>query len=258
MGLQGFKDFESVRIKATYNIEIAGKTINEGETIAFFDTVQIAGLNEVISTVKAKGGYGNHTHVLWSEVQELKLFFKKGVFSPIQLGLFNNAKLLIPQSNELIITKREYLETDENSQITCKYIPIQNIYVYSENGNKLTFTQSDKVLTLPTPPYTNIIVDYDFIYTGKIQTLKFGQNLFNGFCTLEALTRIKDDDSGKIVTGIIKVPKMQILTGLSVQLGENAYPMIPSFNAVGLPVGERHSEYVCDLTILDENIESDF
>jgi hypothetical protein len=43
MDYGSFKDFESVRLKATYNIEIGDRTIVPGETIAYFDQIQIAG-----------------------------------------------------------------------------------------------------------------------------------------------------------------------------------------------------------------------
>ena len=32
-----FKDFESVKLKATYNIEIGERSIEPGEVIAYFD-----------------------------------------------------------------------------------------------------------------------------------------------------------------------------------------------------------------------------
>ena len=42
-----FKDFEKVKIKATYDIEVGNRKIQKGETIALFDKIQIAGIDSI-------------------------------------------------------------------------------------------------------------------------------------------------------------------------------------------------------------------
>jgi len=92
-----FKDFENVFIKSTYDIETPGRTIREGEVLARFDKIQIAGLNEVKDYVAARGGFDNRAHVFWETTRELNLTFSQGVFSKSQFSLMYNSKMLIEE-----------------------------------------------------------------------------------------------------------------------------------------------------------------
>ena len=98
-----FKDFESVILKATYNIEIGDRKIEPGETIAFFDKVQISGLNEVSDYITAHGGYEDRTRVIWDRTKELHLTFSRGVFSKEQLALMYNSQLIDMGENEFVM-----------------------------------------------------------------------------------------------------------------------------------------------------------
>jgi hypothetical protein len=48
---------------------------------------------------------------------------------------------------------------------------------------------------------------------------EIGRRAFNGFLELEGKTRVKDDTSGQITTGIIKIPQLKLMSGLSIKLG---------------------------------------
>ena len=54
-----FKELYSVSLKATYPIEVGGRLIVPGETVASFDKVQIANFQEIKNVTSASGGYGN-------------------------------------------------------------------------------------------------------------------------------------------------------------------------------------------------------
>lgn len=258
MGFKGFKDFESVRIKATYNIEIGNRIIKAGETIAFFDKIQASGFDEFVKTTRARGGYANKTRVIWEEVNEMKIYFSRGIFSESQFAIMANAQLIETNDVRIYISKREELESDQDGVISCKHIPIKNIYVYErKTGNKLDFIQNEDKLQIDTS-YTEVIVDYEFIYQSKAKSVRFGDALFNNFVSIEGITRIKDDETGIVTTGLIRIPKVKITTHMNMRLGPNANPVVPSLKAIAIPVGERHSEYVCEFIILDEDIEADF
>ena len=254
----GFKDLESVRLKATYKIEIGDKTIEAGETIVYFDKIQIAGLREVKEWVTANGGYGNRAHVFWETTKELNFNFSQGVFSKDQFALLANSRLLTVGENDTIpITMRESLESDEHGVITCKYTPARNVYVYKlVDGSKLEFTQDDNTLTIE-DAFTDVIVDYEFDYTGDGQIIKIGQRLLQGFVSLEGKTRVKDDTTGQVVTGLIKIPKLKLMSDLSIRLGAQANPVVANFNAVGVPVGSRGGSYVSEFYLLGDDIDSD-
>jgi hypothetical protein len=73
--LSSFKVLEDVHLKATYDIEANGIEFKEGETIALFNKIQIAGLNELKEYVAARGGFDNRGHVFWERTEELQLTF---------------------------------------------------------------------------------------------------------------------------------------------------------------------------------------
>ena len=108
--LGSFKTLENVYLKTTQNIEANGIEFQEGEIIAFFDKIQVGGLNELKEYVAARGGYDNRGHVFWERTQQLTLNFSQGVFSKMQFGLLNNAKVLhVAQNEPLLLTMTEEL-----------------------------------------------------------------------------------------------------------------------------------------------------
>lgn len=90
----GFKELYDVSLKATYPIELEGRIIEAGETIAVFDKIQLATLNEKKSSVSANGGYDNRSLVIWEETNEVQLRFTQGVFSRTLFALMSNSALI--------------------------------------------------------------------------------------------------------------------------------------------------------------------
>ena len=256
--LGSFKTLENVYLKTTQNIEANGIEFQEGEIIAFFDKIQVGGLNELKEYVVARGGYDNRGHVFWERTQQLTLNFSQGVFSKMQFGLLNNAKVLhVAQNEPLLLTMTEELEIDGNGQFRTKHEPADQLFVY----NKLT---GEKIRSYKYPDYfqtelqyVDIIVTYRYNYLQGATVLKIGQPFLQGFLELEGKTRVKDDTSGLVTTGIIKIPKLKLMSGLSIRLGAQANPVVGNFSAVGVPVESRHNSYVAEIDFLDSDIDSD-
>ena len=99
MEMFSFKEFEEVRLKATYNIEIGNRSIQAGETIAKFDKIFISGLSEVVDRVSANGGFDNRARVYWETTREQRLNFSQGVLSKEQFALLSNSRMIENQSN---------------------------------------------------------------------------------------------------------------------------------------------------------------
>lgn len=259
MNNASFKDLEQVRLKATYNMKIGNKNFEEGETIAFFDKIQVAGLQELQKTVSAKGGFDNRSRVFWTTTEQIQLNFIQGVFSQRDFALMNNAAMIENDNNASIlpISFREELESNELGEIECKYLPIDKIFIYSaETGEKLSYTQNDKILTIETP-FLSVIVDYNFNYKNKNTNIKIGQRLLSGYLALEGVTRVKDDTTGQVVTGIIKIPRLMLMSDLSIRLGSNVSPIVANFSAIGVPVGSRGNSHVLEFNFLSDDIHSD-
>jgi hypothetical protein len=174
------------------------------------------------------------------------------------MALWTNARLVEATEGQYIaVPMREVLESDENGIITCKYTPAHSTYVYKkETGEKLEFTQDENKLTI-SEPYIDVIVDYDFDYENGGQLIKIGQRLLNGFVELEGITRVKDDTTGHVVTGILKIPRLKLMSNLSIRLGKNAVPMVGTFTGTATPVGSRGSTYITEFCILSDDIDSD-
>lgn len=257
--LMGLKELYDVVLKATYPIEIGNKVIEEGEVILAFDNIQIAGLSEIKKYVSAQGGFDNRELITWETTKELPLSFSQGIFSKRQLALLSNSKLieLEPNNSSILITNREYCESDENGKITLKQVPVGKTFVYNEEtGEKLEYTLSEKEITI-SEPYVNVYVTYDSEYINGGSIIKIGNRLFRGYLKLQAKTRLKEDTNGRTVTGIFEIPKLKLMSDLSIRLGRTADPAMISFTAAGIPIGGRGASYVCNLYSLNDDIDSD-
>ena len=254
-----FKELEQCYLKATYPIEIGEKTIEKGEVIAKFDKIQIAGLDEVISWIAANGGFDNRPHVFWETTKEIDLIFSQGVFSNEQFALMTNSKLFeIGENESIIISETEVLESNEIGEVQLKEIPVSFFVYDKETGEKLTILDQQEKKIVISEPFKEIVVSYTYNYVNGARIVKIGNKLFNGFLELEGRTRVKDDTTGQVVTGIIKIPKLKLMTGLSIRLGAQANPVVASFKGVGVPVGSRGNSYVSEFYFLNNDIDSDF
>lgn len=253
-----FKSLENVHLKATYDMRIGNKEFEEGETIALFDKIQISSLNEFKEIVAARGGFDNRGHVFWEKTRSVSLNFSQGVFSNTQFALLNNAKVFnIAKDEPLLITTIEKTETNENGFFEMQHQLAGKMFVYNaQTGEKYSwrFYQNHYIVDAY---YTNIIIIYEYDYLNGATILKIGQRFLNGFVSLEGRTRVKDDTSGLITTGIIKIPKLKLMSGLSIRLGAQANPVVGNFTAEGVPVDSRNSSYVMEFEFLNNDIDSD-
>jgi len=247
-----------LKLKATYPIEIGKRKIESGETIALFDRIMLSNFREIQSVVSANGGWDNRGLVFWDKVKEVQLSFTQGVFNKEQFALLSGAQLVEKAENSITITNRELLESDEECQIELKEIPSGSIFIYSAaDGSKLTYQKiSDKVYKINTQ-YTDVVVDYEYLYSNKANSITIGKKILNGYIQLEGRTKIKEDGTGVVRTGIIKIPKLKVVSDLSMRLGREASPVAGSFNAVALPTGDRGNSKVMDILFLDDDIDSD-
>ena len=134
--LMGAKELYEVALKATSPIEINGKFIEKGETVALFDKILLANFNEVKKIVEATGGYGNRSRVIWENVKELDLSFSQGVFSKIQLALLDNARIVTASGVSIGVPKREKIESDESGVLTFTFKPMTDrpMFIYDDMG----------------------------------------------------------------------------------------------------------------------------
>ena len=267
----GMQELYFVQLKSTYPIEIEGKEIAAGEVIAAFDKIQIANFKDIHKEAAAQGGYQNRKLVIWNRTEGVDLTFMQGVFSKTQLALMNNARLINLKENQVIrIAQRDELETDDEGKITLTHVPIDSwIFVYNkETGEKLTdigWPDRTQPILQTSLVYKEVIVDYEYGYdNGADVELDngadvelIGEEIFDGFLTLEGRSRIKDDITGETHTAIIYIPKLKITSDFNLTLGQNAQPIVGQFKGTALSIGGRKSSKALEIYYLDEDIDRD-
>ena len=272
MNYFGVKELYGVALKCTSNMEINGKWFEEGEPIIFFDKLQIAYLDEQKKRTAAKGGYGNATLEKWEDTTGMGIQLSEGLISKTGLSILSNSKILSQDTKEITIPYSENLESvKENEQyylyLRHPFSEKKTPYVY-RNGVKITsftpgnYNSKGRILINDvkddeenTPPIYTFY--YDYKYTGNANNLCIGQRLVRGFLSLTGRMRLKDDQSGKETTCLIEIPKVELMSDLTMSLGSGVSPYVYGFNLQAHPVGERGNQYVCKFTMLDEDIDSD-
>lgn len=250
------KELYEVRLKTTYPMEYEGRKIQSGEVIAFFDKIQISNFKEIKECVTANGGFDNRPHVFWESTKEVRVCFSQGVFSKSQFALMAGAKLLKVNDSSFPISKRELKETDENGKIYLEEMPATQPFVYNKNGEKVEYILEENVITTDYP-FSDLIVDYTYLYNNNATYVTIGQRAISGFLELEGKTRYKDDKNGLVKTAIIKIPKLKLMSDLSMSLGKDAVPLVGVFDAIAIPTGVKGRENVMQIVFLNDDIDSD-
>ncbi len=255
----GMKELYDVSLKATSQIEIGNRTIVENEIVALFENVTIANIDEIKTHKAATGGFDNRSHVSWDEVKEITFQFSQGIFSKTQLAILGNSHLTNKNVGEsILVPKIQLKESDASGEIELAHIPYNNeVFIYNiSTGEKLSYTLVDNIATIATP-YLNVRVNYNYSYVNGATIIQVGRPLVKGYLKLEGKTRVKDDTTGQIVTGILSIPRLKLMSDLSMRLGEDANPLVGSFIAVGYPVGTKGNKEVFKLSLLNDDIDSD-
>jgi hypothetical protein len=153
---------------------------------------------------------------------------------------------------------REKLESNEKGEIVIKYTPNNNIFIYDANtGEKITdWTPAGRLLYINTP-YRVVFVDYEYDYNNGFARMTIGRSLTTGFLSLTGKMKVKDDTTGKVVTGIIKIPKLRLMSDLSIRVGSDAIPQVGRLDAIAVPEGARGQSKVMEIIFLNDDIDAD-
>ena len=257
----GMQELYFVQLKSTSLIEIKGQTIAAGEVIAAFDKIRIANFKDIHREVATQGGYQNRKLVVWNRTEGVDLVFTQGIFSKTQLALMHNSRLLSIGDNQVVrIAQRDELETNDKGIITLTHEPIDSwIFVYNkETGEKLTGLERVSKTQIRTPlVYKDVIVDYEYGYDNGADVSLIGEDIFEGYVSLEGRSRIKDDVTGETHTAIIYIPKLKITSDFNLTLGQDAQPIVGKFNAVALATGDRKQSRALEIYYLEDDLDKD-
>ena len=257
----GLKELTDLTLKVTYSIEMAGRIFEPGEVIARFDKIQLANFKEITSRASANGGFDNRSHVIWEDPKEIQLSFTQGIFSSRQFALLSNARLIDRQGEEGILISCHYSgESGEEGKILVDKQDISDVFVYdAKTYEKITpksvdFKNGEIVID---SEYRNVEVDFNYRYYNKVTSCVLGRKLIQGYLQLEGKSRVKDDITGKTRTAILRIPRLKLVSDLTMRLGREATPVLANFNAIGLPTGERGNKQIMELLFLSDDIDAD-
>lgn len=255
----GTKELYWAALKATSQVEVDGRTVEPGEIIAEFKDIQISEINEVKRHWVAEGGYGNQGWVFWDDTKEVTFNFTQGIFTKTQLALTSNADIYKRKTELIDLPKTEYLESDDNGIIELENIPVHQLFIYdAATGERIKPVALKENKVKIADNYRNVICHYYFNHNNDSTVIRIGTRLIKGYLRLEGKTRLKDDKTGQNVTGYIVIPQLKLMSDLSMRLGKDAAPMVANFTGVGYPVGNRGRKTVCELAILDRDIDKVF
>ena len=256
----GLKELYDLTLKATYPIEVEGRKFEAGEVIARFDKIQIANFREIASRVSANGGKSNPVLIVWEDTKEIQLNFTQGVFSKRQFALLSNSNLVKSAPTEKILLSAHFTgESDEEGRIQLNKEEVENVFVYdAKTYEKLTPKSVDleKGEIVLDTPYCDVEVDYQFYYTNEVSIMTVGKRLIEGFLQLEGKTRVKDDITGKTRTALLRIPRLKLVSDLSMRLGREAGPLLANFAAVGYP-GVGRDKKVMEMLFLSDDIDAE-
>ena len=256
----GLKELYDLTLKATYPIEVEGRKFEAGEVIARFDKIQIANFREIASRVSANGGKNNPALVVWEDTKEIQLNFTQGIFSKRQFALLSNSNLVKSAPTEKILLSAHFTgESDEGGRIQLNKEKVSSVFVYdAKTCEKLTLKSVDleKGEIVIDTPYCDVEVDYQYIYTNEVSTMTVGKRLIEGFLQLEGKTRVKDDITGKTRTALLRIPRLKLVSDLSMRLGREAGPLLANFAAIGYPEGSR-DKTVMEMLFLSDDIDAE-
>ena len=257
----GLKELTDLTLKATYPIEMAGRKFEPGEVIARFDKIQIANFKEIVSRVSANGGYQNETRVIWEDPKEIQLNFTQGIFSSVQFALLSNSRLVQKKDDTCVLIPHHFIgESDDLGRINVQKKHIQDLFIY----NARTYEKiSPKEVDLENgeividQPYCDVEIDFNYCYQDSTTACILGRKLIEGYLQLEGKSRVKDDITGKVRTAILRIPRLKLVSDLSMRLGREATPVLANFNAIGLPVGGKGSKKIMELLFLNDDVDAD-
>lgn len=250
--LFSFKELRSVVFRATDSISMAGKDYPAGTVVAVFDRISMAAVQAENKPTKANS---SKTHLIWEELGDITLSFAQGIYSLLDFSLMTNSKIHnIEGGSGSVLTQVEKFRLEEDNTITLSKPFINTPTFFNKSGIIEPLEISDTVITFDSLESRLVTAVYEFEYDKSSARVNIGEQVTTGFMSMEARTQIADDQ-GNYVTGILRIPKLKIISGLRLEMGTQAIPNIAVFNAIAIPDGPRNKARVAEFEMLFEEIK---
>lgn len=269
-----FKDLYNVYLSCCADITIGSRKYAAGEVFVSFDKLQIGNFKALVDWKSANGGFDNRAQVLWEDDKGIAIDFSQGVMNKEQFALMTGSKYREvissladkPVKRFFVIgTDSQYLDMltyDDKWVITFKDLTEikQNLVVKDKDGNIISVTTTEeepfyKINLTPTETtdYFPLTVYYEDIVKATSEFV-FGKPQKQAFFEMQAMTTFVDDRTGEKTQQLIEIPKLQITSELKTSVGAKANPVVGTFSALALPVGDRVHKRIMTLTDLPDSV----
>ena len=246
-------------------MNFGSRYIEEGEPVMYFTNIKIGTLREQRTPIMARGGWANLPHVIWEDSSGVEFTLSEGVMSSISMGMLLSSVTSSPEPQEpLLVYKTEgpfilndehqlFLEhwpvtRDKKKTFIFEYecdVPQRKVYGKRIPGKVDPFdtkkdrpcieVYEDRELQQLADLNKKYIVDYYYEYKDDALIYTVQKERFNGLFTLEGKFYSKDENEGLDYTNIIYMPKVRVVSDISLRLGERADPATSVFNIIGMP-----------------------
>ena len=259
----GIKDLETVCLKTRERVIFGNRVLEPGEPVVYFDNIQIGLLSEQVKPTMARGGWGNEPLVIWEDRQETIFAFSNGTINTISFNLLLNANMIQTQPEEPLFFVEKDKFIDDWGNITLKYEPDQSkkmfFFVYDLDNiqKKITPTSINGRVVSFGKEHAGQVVLCDYYFNHKKDTILYsmGRERFTNLYSLEATFLMKDENEGLLHTGLLRMPKVRVVSNINMRMGERADPTVSTFNVIAIPESKGNREsVVCEILYLDEDI----
>lgn len=283
----GVKELYEVMLKAKVPMQFGSRHLEEGEPVLYFEKVNMAMLTEQSSPIMARGGWANLPHVIWEDRSEVQFSLTEGVMSKISMGILFSANVTDkPYGESILVPRREGpYDLDSDHQLFLENWPVgvdrkkTFIYEYTRDvaqkkvyGKRIhgkmdpfdptlerpcVQVYEDKELTKLADSTKQYIVDYYYEYENEALIYNIQKERFNGLFTLEGKFYTKDENDGINYTNLIYMPKVRVMSDISLRLGERADPTVAVFNIIGMPENTISNKkgLILEVTSLSNDID---
>lgn len=246
----GIKDLSHVSIKAITPFTLGERSVEEGEPVLYFETIQLASITQDATPIMARGGKGNYPLVIWENSGDVTFQLNAGILSQYGLSLLQNSRIILPPVDDtLLVPYSEVLSLDIAGKGVLTNLPSGRkpifCFLYTNNlmQDKLAYVNLD-VQTLSfgvAHAGDNIFVDYYYEYGSQTNLYMFDKQRLNGTFSLEGRMELKGEIDGLVHTMLVTIPKMKIISSLSFRLGESASPTMSTFRIIAIPTKTTYS-----------------
>ena len=284
----GVKELYEVVLRAKTPMQFGARKLEADEPVLYFENISISTLTQQASPIMARGGWANLPRVIWEDRSEVQFTLSEGVMSSISMGILLSSKMVDKGDSELLVSRREGpFELNSDNRLFLRDWPVGHekkktfIYEYERDvAQKKVYGKrihgipdpfepqkerpcievyEDKELTTLADTNKQYIVDYYYEYQKEALIYTIQKERFNGLFTLEGKFYSKDENDGLNYTNLIYMPKVRVVSDISLRLGERADPTVSVFNIIGIPenMGNEKKSLILEITRLSEDIDGD-